>query len=246
MSYCLPLPSSSTCGKRAAGLSGVMPGCAASGACRYPAKAHRLDGCELAALLFHRLSLVLALVSRHLPGSFRYSGVVASTKLDCRPVQTAPGGAPADVQQPHSLLFLYLGHDQNHPAGPSRVRGKFRAWPVGVGTASSGFAGTLEAAINRGAETAVATALCRMGGEEMNDWQNRLYRFWRAYLVPCLPFVGELVILVILAVALLWPAPFQPNELPATWAALWSDSDQIGRAHVSTPVTVKSRMPSSA
>ena len=61
----------------------------------------------------------------------------------------------------------------------------------------------------------------------MNDWQNRLYRFWRASLVPCLPFVGELVILVILAAVLLWPAPFQPNELPATWTALWSDSDLL-------------------
>ena len=61
----------------------------------------------------------------------------------------------------------------------------------------------------------------------MNDWQNRLYRFWRAYLVPCLPFVGELVILIILAAVLLWPAPFQPNELPAAWTALWSDSDLL-------------------
>jgi hypothetical protein len=61
----------------------------------------------------------------------------------------------------------------------------------------------------------------------MNNWQNRLSRFWRVYAVPSLPFVGELVILIVLAVALLWPSPFQPNELPATWTALWSDSDLL-------------------
>ncbi len=61
----------------------------------------------------------------------------------------------------------------------------------------------------------------------MNDWQNRLHRYWRVYLVPCLPFVGELAILIVLAAVLLWPAPFQPNELPAGWTALWSDSDLL-------------------
>ena len=61
----------------------------------------------------------------------------------------------------------------------------------------------------------------------MNNWQERLYRLWRAYLVPCLPAVGQLVILVVVAAALLWPAPFQQNELPATWTALVSDSDLL-------------------
>lgn len=61
----------------------------------------------------------------------------------------------------------------------------------------------------------------------MNEGQNRLYSFCRAYLVPCLPVVGQLVVLVVVAGALIWPAPFQPNELPATWTALWSDSDLL-------------------
>src|SRR5579872_5660646 len=61
----------------------------------------------------------------------------------------------------------------------------------------------------------------------MNEGQNKLHRFWRAYIVPCLPMLGQLAVLVIVACALLWPAPFQPNELPATWTALWSDSDLL-------------------
>ena len=39
--------------------------------------------------------------------------------------------------------------------------------------------------------------------------------------------MGQLVILVVVAGALIWPVPFQPNELPATWTALWSDSDLL-------------------
>lgn len=46
-------------------------------------------------------------------------------------------------------------------------------------------------------------------------------------MVSSLPFVGELVILIIIAVALIWPAPFQPNELPATWTAQLADSDML-------------------
>ncbi|MGH2494943.1 MAG: hypothetical protein ACRDIV_09595 [Ktedonobacteraceae bacterium] len=61
----------------------------------------------------------------------------------------------------------------------------------------------------------------------MSEWQNRLHRLWRVYLVSYLPAVGQLVVLVIVATALLWPAPFQPNELPGTWTALWSDSDLL-------------------
>src|SRR5690349_22371052 len=72
----------------------------------------------------------------------------------------------------------------------------------------------------------MAAPVCR-GDKKMNDWQNRLHRFWRAYVKPCLPFAGELTILVLLAVVLLWPAPFQPDELPAAWTALWADSDLL-------------------
>jgi len=61
----------------------------------------------------------------------------------------------------------------------------------------------------------------------MNEWQNRLHRLWRAYLLPALPTVGQLAVLVVVAAVLLWPAPIQPNELPGTWTALWSDSDLL-------------------
>ena len=60
-----------------------------------------------------------------------------------------------------------------------------------------------------------------------NESQNKLHQLWRTYLVPWLPAAGQLVVLVVVATALLWPAPFQPNELPATWTALWSDSDLL-------------------
>ena len=72
----------------------------------------------------------------------------------------------------------------------------------------------------------------------MKDWQNRLSRFWHVYVVPCLPFLGELAILFILAVVLVWPAPFQPNELPATWTALWSDSDLL-MSHWPTAILIQ-------
>ena len=139
-----------------------MPGCAASGACGYSTKAHQLDGRELAVLLFRRLSLVLALVPRYLPGPLRHSGIAAYTKLDCQYIRTAPGRAPADIQQSHSLLFLHLGRGPNSRAGLSHVPHKLPGRPVGVDTPSSGFAGSLETAIKRSAETTVATASCHM------------------------------------------------------------------------------------
>src|ERR1700676_3279365 len=64
-------------------------------------------------------------------------------------------------------------------------------------------------------------------GKKMNEGQNRLHRLWRTYLVPRLPVAGQLVVLFVVATALLWPAPFQQNELPATWTALWADSDLL-------------------
>ena len=61
----------------------------------------------------------------------------------------------------------------------------------------------------------------------MNERQHRLHHLWRTYVMPCLPFAGQMAVLIIVAFALLWPAPFQANMLPATWTALWSDSDLL-------------------
>ncbi len=42
-------------------------------------------------------------------------------------------------------------------------------------------------------------------------------RFWEKNLVPWLPLAGQLAALVIVAIALLMPAPFMQSQLPATW-----------------------------
>jgi hypothetical protein len=82
--------------------------------------------------------------------------------------------------------------------------------------------GALESSYDKSASTP-----SRQKGKKMNEGQNRLHRLWRTYLVPRLPVVGQLVVLFVVATALLWPAPFQQNELPATWTALWADSDLL-------------------
>src|SRR5271157_2372108 len=51
----------------------------------------------------------------------------------------------------------------------------------------------------------------------MNIEQAASRRFWRESLVPRLPAVGQLTTLVVVATALLLPAPFIQNQLPAAW-----------------------------
>jgi Bacterial membrane protein YfhO len=51
----------------------------------------------------------------------------------------------------------------------------------------------------------------------MNIEQAASRRFWRVSLVPRLPAVGQLATLVVVATALLLPAPFIQNQLPAAW-----------------------------
>ena len=57
-----------------------------------------------------------------------------------------------------------------------------------------------------------------IGGRKMYDVQLVLHRFWKASAVPRLPNLGQVAVLVVVACALLYPAPFQQNELPATWS----------------------------
>src|SRR5438876_5398172 len=52
----------------------------------------------------------------------------------------------------------------------------------------------------------------------MNKAQAVRRQFWRASLASRLPAVGQLVTLVVVATALLMPAPFTQNQLPAGWA----------------------------
>src|SRR2546429_6163326 len=52
----------------------------------------------------------------------------------------------------------------------------------------------------------------------MNKAQAVRRQFWRASLASWLPAVGQLVTLVVVATALLMPAPFTQNQLPAGWA----------------------------
>lgn len=52
----------------------------------------------------------------------------------------------------------------------------------------------------------------------MNKAQAVRRQFWRASLAFRLPAVGQLITLVVVATALLMPAPFTQNQLPAGWA----------------------------
>ena len=61
----------------------------------------------------------------------------------------------------------------------------------------------------------------------MNEKRVMMRRFWRAGLVPLLPAVGQLIILVAVATALLFPAPFQQNQLPASWKGILGESDLL-------------------
>lgn len=47
---------------------------------------------------------------------------------------------------------------------------------------------------------------------------NTLRRFWQEQLVPRLPAAAQLAALIVVALALLYPAPFTSNLLPASWA----------------------------
>src|SRR2546421_7650961 len=49
----------------------------------------------------------------------------------------------------------------------------------------------------------------------MNIERAARRRFWRMSLLPRLPIVGQLAALIVVATALLLPAPFLPNQLPA-------------------------------
>src|SRR5438270_4005520 len=52
----------------------------------------------------------------------------------------------------------------------------------------------------------------------MNIERAARRRFWRMSLLPRLPIVGQLATLIVVATALLLPAPFIPNQLPAVWS----------------------------
>ena len=65
------------------------------------------------------------------------------------------------------------------------------------------------------------------GNEAMNEWRNRLYRRWQTSIRPWLPAAGQLLVLIAVATALLYPAPFHANELPAAWTAVVADSDLL-------------------
>jgi hypothetical protein len=52
----------------------------------------------------------------------------------------------------------------------------------------------------------------------MNKEQAVIRRFWKVSLVPRLPAVGQLATLLVVATALLLPAPFTQNQLPAAWS----------------------------
>ncbi len=51
----------------------------------------------------------------------------------------------------------------------------------------------------------------------MNKEQAMRNRFWEKSLLPRLPAIGQLVVLIVVAAAVLWPAPFTSNLLPASW-----------------------------
>jgi hypothetical protein len=53
----------------------------------------------------------------------------------------------------------------------------------------------------------------------MNEEQVKKHRFWEKSLLPRLPVVGQLAVLILVAVAVLWPAPFILAQLPAAWAS---------------------------
>src|SRR5690348_3404398 len=53
----------------------------------------------------------------------------------------------------------------------------------------------------------------------MDVRQVMRHRFWKKTVFPRLPAAGQLAILVIVAIAVLWPAPFTSDMLPAAWPA---------------------------
>ena len=68
----------------------------------------------------------------------------------------------------------------------------------------------------------------------MNIERAARRRFWRMSLLPRLPIVGQLAALIVVATALLLPAPFIPNQLPAARP----DSD-LTISHWSTAILIQ-------
>src|SRR5438270_13047985 len=68
----------------------------------------------------------------------------------------------------------------------------------------------------------------------MNIERAARRRFWRMSLLPRLPIVGQLATLIVVATALLLPAPFIPNQLPAARP----DSD-LTISHWSTAILIQ-------
>lgn len=54
-----------------------------------------------------------------------------------------------------------------------------------------------------------------------NGWDGRMHivrhQFWKEKIVLWLPVIGQLIVLIVVAVMLLWPAPFTSNQLFASW-----------------------------
>src|SRR5437868_7559169 len=73
----------------------------------------------------------------------------------------------------------------------------------------------------------------------MNEKRDMIRRFWRAGLLPQLPAVGQLATLVVVAAVLLYPAPFQQKQLPASWLGILADSDLL-MSHWPTALLIKS------
>src|SRR5437660_5221347 len=68
----------------------------------------------------------------------------------------------------------------------------------------------------------------------MNRERAARRRFWRMSLLPRLPIGGQLAALIVVATALLLPAPFIPNQLPAARP----DSD-LTISHWSTAIFIQ-------
>ena len=68
----------------------------------------------------------------------------------------------------------------------------------------------------------------------MNKEQVVKRQYERVSLVPWLPAVGQLATLVVVAVALLMPAPFIQNQLPAAWSA-----SDLTTSHWSTALLIQ-------
>ena len=63
-----------------------------------------------------------------------------------------------------------------------------------------------------------------------NGWDEIMqivrHQFWKENLVFRLPVIGQLVVLIVVAVMLLWPAPFTSNQLFASWPGSDLDHSQ--------------------